>query len=169
MKRFRAKLKAMGRTGAWVCLILPFRAEKEFGSKGRVSVKGAINGFPFRSSIFPTGNGQHRMMVNKTMLAGAEARPGETVGVEMEADTGPRPVPLPPDLQKALAGKPALMKSFKALSYTHRKDFVTWVHEAKRPETRAERVRRTVEMLKKGITLGQLQKQRCQRNRAARR
>ena len=58
-KLFTSKLQSVGPMGAWTRLMLPFDVEKALGSRGRVSVRGTINGFPFCTSIFPNGDGTH--------------------------------------------------------------------------------------------------------------
>jgi uncharacterized protein YdeI (YjbR/CyaY-like superfamily) len=62
----------------------------------------------------------------------------------------PRTVEVPHDLARALRGAPAAKAAFDGLSYTHRKDYATWVAEAKRPETRARRVEETIRLLAAG-------------------
>jgi uncharacterized protein YdeI (YjbR/CyaY-like superfamily) len=62
----------------------------------------------------------------------------------------PRTVEVPPDLARALRRAPAARTAFDGLSYTHRKDYATWVAEAKRPETRARRVEETIRQLAAG-------------------
>ena len=54
----------------------------------------------------------------------------------------------PPDLQKLLKNNKTLLKFFDSLSYTHRKEYVRWIEEAKKTETRRARLKKTVEMLK---------------------
>ena len=167
VRKFKGKLDSAGPGGAWTFLSVPFDVPKEFGTRGRVAVKGTINDFPYRSSIMPMG-GVHSMMVNKVLQARTGVKPGETVAVTMEADTGERPVPLPPDLKKAF-GKNAKIKGlFDKLSYTHRKDFAMWVGSAKGEDTRKERVTRTLKMLRQGITLASIQKARYEANKAKR-
>ena len=63
-KRFRVLLRpyeGMNATG----ITVPFDVQKTFGTRARVPVRGTINGFPYRSSIFPTGEGTHYVVVNK--------------------------------------------------------------------------------------------------------
>jgi len=146
-KSFRAKLTGEGPGGAWVFLKVPFDVEKEFGTRARLAVKGTINGFAYRTSIFPDGKGAHSMMVNKAMQEGAKAAAGETVAVTMAPDTAPRTVKVPKDLKAALAKNPAAAAVFDKLSYTHRKEFVEWIEQAKKPETRSARVEKTVAMV----------------------
>ena len=90
---------------------IPCAVEAAFGSRAVVSVKGRINGFEFRSSVFPNGDGTHHMMVNKAMQKGAGAKAGQTVDVVMGPDTEERQVNVPADLRKAIAGMQALAKN----------------------------------------------------------
>ncbi|MEK7275893.1 MAG: YdeI/OmpD-associated family protein [Chloroflexota bacterium] len=117
------------------------------GMKARVPVKGTINGFPFRSSFFPTGKGMHYMVVNKEVRAGAKATVGEIVTVVMEVDTEPRVVTLAADLKKALAKNKTAKAALERLAYSHQKEYVGYIEEAKRPETRAKRIKQTLEVL----------------------
>lgn len=80
-------------------------------------VKGTINGFAFRTSVFPTGDGSHFMMVNKAMQAGAKAEAGDTVRVVFEKDTAPRKVVVPKDLNTALARDRQARDRFEKMSY----------------------------------------------------
>ena len=75
---------------------------------------------------------------------------GSAYQVEIVADAGERTVEVPDDLTAALAGDPQARHAFEALAYSHRKEFVRWITEAKREATRAQRVGRTVEMLRAG-------------------
>ena len=145
-RSFKAKLESCGPGGAWTMMDVPFDVEEVFGSRARVSVVGTLNGFPFRSSIFPDGAGRHRMMVNKAMRAGARAEPGDVVRVTIDLDAAPRTVAVPKDLKAALAKDKAARSAFEGLSYSHRKEFVDWIEQAKRPETRAARVTKTLSM-----------------------
>ncbi len=147
---FDAKLVARGPKGAWVFLDFPVSASRQLGSRGRVPVRGTMNGHPFRISAFPTGDGTHQIAVNKILQAGAEAVPGERVRVVLEVDIGPRVVTTPPDLKHAIAHAPQAKRNFDALSYGHKKAYVEWILEAKRPETRARRVNAAVKRLSQG-------------------
>jgi uncharacterized protein YdeI (YjbR/CyaY-like superfamily) len=74
----------------------------------------------------------------------------ETYQVDIAADEGPRPVEVPEALAVALAADPAARTAFEGLAASHRKEFVRWIADAKRDATRAERVAKTVEMLRAG-------------------
>lgn len=137
--QFNVKLEAVGRGG--VFFTLPRKESTKFGVRGRVPVSGTINGYPFRSSIFPTGDGTHYMAVNRAVRDGASITAGDRVKVVMEVDTAPRTVNIPPDLNRELSKSIAARVRFDKLSYTHRKEYVQWIESAKRPETRARRVK----------------------------
>ena len=75
---------------------------------------------------------------------------GEDVEVDIALDTDSRELALPPDLADALAANAQARTFFDGLSFTHRKEWVRWVEEAKKAETRAARIIRTVESLHAG-------------------
>ena len=92
MKKLTFKVRLEGETSSEVAaLSAPFDVEKTFGTRGRVPVRGTINGYPFRSSLMPMG-GCHRMVVNRAMREGAGVKAGDTVKAVMERDAAPRPV-----------------------------------------------------------------------------
>ena len=149
-KTFKAKIEGAGPGGAWTRVHLPFDVERAWGSRGRVPVKGTINGFAFRSSIFPNGDGTHHMMVNKAMKEGTAVGAGDAVSITIEPDTEERTVDVPGDLKKAVAGNRAAAALFARLAPSCRKEYVEWIEGAKRAETRGSRITKAVEMLAAG-------------------
>ncbi len=147
---FDAKLVGRGPVRAWVFLDFPRAVSQGLPSRNKVAVRGTMNGFPFRTSTFPIGDGIQQIAVNKKLQAGAKAGAGDRVHVVLEVDTKPRLVRTPPDLKAALAAAAKAHANYEELSYTHRKGYVDWITEAKRPETRDRRVREAVRRLSKG-------------------
>ena len=147
---FTTKLVPMGPGGAWVFIYVPKIASQKLGSRGRIAVRGTINGFPFRSSAFPTGDGTHEISVNKAMRDGAKVGPGDSVRVCLEVDTATRTVRIPGDLKRALATSAKARTNFENLEWSHRKAYVDWITEAKRPETRSRRIAQAIERLSQG-------------------
>jgi hypothetical protein len=147
-KRFRVLLEN-DQTSEATGICIPFDVEKVFGTRARVPVRGTINGFPYRSSISPMG-GRHFMAVNKTMREGAKVKGGETITVVMERDDEPRVITPPKDFASALRASREAQAFWKSLSYTHQKEHVRAIEEAKRPETRTRRIEKAVEMLAAG-------------------
>ena len=147
MKQFKARLASRGPGGAWTFLEIPFSVEKAFGSKARVPVEGTMNGFTFRNSLLPQGDGTHAMAVSKALQAGAKAHAGDLVSVSMQVDRSERIVEVPSELKQRLASHPQAGTVFESLSYSHRKEFAEWVASAKQPETRTRRAEKSVALV----------------------
>ncbi|MBI3869413.1 MAG: DUF1905 domain-containing protein [Verrucomicrobia bacterium] len=152
-QRFQGRLAGRGPKSAWVFLDIPFNVLEVFGSRARVPVTGTLNGHPFRNSLLPNGDGTHSMPVNKELQAGAKAVAGDAVSVVMSLETAPRTVAIPDDLRASLEARPTAQRAFASLSYSHKKEFVDWIVQAKKPETRARRLGKTIEMLGLGKRL----------------
>jgi hypothetical protein len=144
--RFKVKLERYKDTQV-LHVYLPFDVYEAFGTRARTPVKGTINGFPFRSSIFPMGGGKFYMVVNRQMREGAKVKGGDRAEFVMEKDDEPRAVPTPPDLVKALRANKTAQAVWEKLSYSHRREYVGAIEEAKKPETRARRIEKAVEMI----------------------
>jgi len=139
--RFRAVIEDAGSGGAFVTI--PFDVEKTFGKK-RVKIKATIEGEPYRGTLVRMGNPNHMLLVLKEIREKIGKSFGDEVNVELEEDLDPRQVDLPPDLQQALEANPKAQAYFNQLSYTHQREYVLWVTEAKRDQTRLDRVQRTI-------------------------
>lgn len=148
-KRFRVLLEKHG-SGETAKFTIPFVVEKVFGTRARVPVRGTINGFAFRSSIFPMGDGRHYMVVNKEVRAGANVKGGDTVSVVMERDEETRVVTPPVDFARALKANKDAGAAWERLSYSHHKAHIRAIEEAKRPETRARRIEKALTDLAAG-------------------
>jgi len=149
-KTFSAKVKSIGPSGAWTMLLVGFNVEKDWGSRARVSVRGEIGGYKFRTSIFPDGEGGHTMMVNKAMQHEGGAIPGKTVRVTLERDTAPRVLILPKDFKSALSANAKARATFDAFAPSHKRAYVDWITQAKREETRVARIAKSMEMIAAG-------------------
>ena len=149
-KRFSARVESQGPGGAWSFIGIPFSVEEAWGS--RASVKGEMNGAPFRSSVQPFGDGTHHMMANKALLAAAKAQVGDTAQVTMEPDTEERLYAMPKDMAAAVR-RDRKAAGWDALPPSARKLYVEWVEGAKREETRAGRVAKAVGLLRDGKRL----------------
>lgn len=143
VKRFRAPLETV--EGMEPLLItIPFDVQKVFGTRARVPVRGTVNGFPFRSSIFPRGDGRHYMAINRQMREGGRLKGGETASFTMERDEEARLITPPEDLARALKSNEDAQAAWDKLSYTHRKEYAQAVEGAKKPETRQRRIEKTL-------------------------
>ena len=141
-QKFRAVIEDAGGGGAYVSI--PFDVEEIFGSK-RPKVKAMIEGMPYRGTLVRMGGACHLLPVLKEIRAKIGKSIGDEVEVEVEEDTEPRQVEIPQDLKDALQAHPQALAFFMRLSYTHQKEYVRWIEEAHRAQTRQSRVARTVE------------------------
>lgn len=149
MKQHKFTVKLLGQKGSQVAAMKPpFDVVEVFQRKGRVPVKGTINGFPFRSSLMNMGNG-HMMAVNAQLRSEAKCKAGDTVDVVMELDEEARAVEVPDYLKKIIAFDPAAKESWSKLSFTHQKEYVREIDGAKRPETREKRIAAMMDALRK--------------------
>lgn len=147
-QRFKVKLLSHAGTEAAI-LKLPFDVVDVFQRKGRVPVKGTIDGFPFRSSLMNMGDG-HMMVVNAELRAGAKCKAGDTVTVLMELDEDKRTVEVPAWLKRIIDRDPKAREFWPRLSFTHQKEYVREIENAKRTETREKRIAAMMDALCEG-------------------
>ena|SRR5579871_3193598 len=150
LQEFDATLTAKGPGGAWTFLPIPFDVQAVFGSKARVAVAGTINGFAFRNSLQPEGDGTHSMMVGKELQLGAGAKAGDLVHVVMRRDDEERPVEVPEDFAAALEGDAKAGPFFAGLTASQKKEYVDWIVSAKQAATRAGRIEKALVFLGEG-------------------
>ena len=147
MPTFRAELLQSGKTTAG--FEVPDEIVSELRGGGHPKVVVRIGGYEFRTSIARMGE-RYMLGVSNERRTESGIAPGETHDVEVTLDTAPREVELPEDLATALAGDREAKIFFDTLSYSKQSWHVLKVLEAKTPETRARRVRTSVEMLRDG-------------------
>jgi len=145
--RFTATLEARGRAAA-VVLDEDQVAVLGEGAK-RFPVVAVVNGYSWRTTVTRMG-GEFLLGLNRRVREQAGVEAGDTVQVELELDKEPRDVEVPKPLADALADNPEARAEFERLSYTNRKEYVRWVAEARRGETRERRVAEAVELLRQG-------------------
>jgi uncharacterized protein YdeI (YjbR/CyaY-like superfamily) len=132
----------------WVIARVPFDPACAWPERRRLRVRGTIEGFAFRTSLFawPDGGGYY-LLVNKQMQDGAGARVGAKVRIGLEPDLEEREAVVPVELERALKGARGLRRWFDGLSYSVRKDIGGWVSEPKSAESRQTRAAKMAERL----------------------
>ena len=142
---FRATIILGGKTATGI--EVPAAVVETLGAGKRPPVVVTIGGYTYRTTVAPyTGAYFIPLAAEHRHAAGVVA--GDKVDVQIELDTAPREVPVPDDLAAAF-DEPA-RTTFDGLAYTHQKEWVRWVEEARKPETRAARIEKTVESLRAG-------------------
>ena len=148
---FTAVIQDAGSGGAFV--EMPFDVEKEFGLK-RPKVKAMIEGIPYRGTLTRMGTDCHILGIRKEIREQVSKTFGDEVAITVEPDAEPRVVEVPSELKKAFKAEKETKVLFEKLSYTHQKEYVIWINEAKKEETRLNRIAKTIEMLKQGKKAG---------------
>jgi Bacteriocin-protection, YdeI or OmpD-Associated/Domain of unknown function (DUF1905) len=144
-KRFRARIEAISRGGHYVAV--PDEAARAAGLAVHARVRGTVAGVAYRSSLMKY-SGVFHMGVHKATLAAAGIKPGDIVEIAIELD--PEPLPedtVPPLLAKALRKRPRAQAAWKTLAPSHRREHARYINDAKKEETRAVRVARTIDAL----------------------
>jgi hypothetical protein len=143
--RFRSTVELGGKTATGIPI--PDEVIDALGSGKRPPVTVTVKGYTYRTTAVRMG-GQFFVPLSAENRAGAGVAAGEDITVDIEPDTAPREVTMPDDLAAAMDD--AARATYDGLSYTHRKEWVRWVEEAKKPETRASRIDKTVAGLREG-------------------
>jgi hypothetical protein len=144
MESFDATIVAADRGGA--CVRIPPEVVAALGGKARIPVRATFDDIPYRGSIVKMG-GEMVIGMLKAIRSELGKGPDDVVRVTVELDEAERTVEIPADLRSALDGA-GLLGAFTTLSYTHQREHVGWIEEAKRPETRARRISQTVERVR---------------------
>ena len=146
-KRFEARLERMRSRLNWVIVHVPFDAAKVWGMRGQIKVKGEINGFAFRTSLFPTREGRHILLVNKRMQKGARAVEGSVARFQIELDREERTVTIPDELKRILSEDRSFRRWYDELNHSTRNDIAKWITEPKSADARVRRAEQIAERL----------------------
>src|SRR5229473_1401026 len=146
-KSFKATLERIPSKLNWVFIRIPFDVPKVWGTRAKVRVKGEINGFAFRSSVFPTSKGYHGMLVKSSMQIGANTALGDSAQFRLVPDTAKRVATVPVELQRILDEDRSFRRWFDQLTFSMRKWLCDWVVNVKSPASRVRRAEQVAEQL----------------------
>jgi hypothetical protein len=141
---FTAEVLSAGQGGGHA-VVVPKEVIAAFGSK-RPQVLAHINGVEYRSRLMVYG-GQSYLGLRKELLRKLQVGAGDQVQIELVEDHEERVIVEPPELTQALADNPAAQAAYQKLPFTHRNEYARWIDEGKKPETRADRVAKTIKRL----------------------
>ncbi len=147
VKSFSAPLEHLRSGLGWVVTYVPFDAVAVWGSGRRPKVKGEINGFAFRTSLFPTSDGRQFLLINKRMQKAGRAFVGAKASFRLEPDTEARTVTIPAELKRVLAEDRSVLRWFEKLNYSIRKWIVDWITNVKSADDRVRRSEQVAEQL----------------------
>jgi uncharacterized protein YdeI (YjbR/CyaY-like superfamily) len=144
---FQAKLERLRSRLQWVVVYIGFDAAEVWGLRGQIKVRGEINGFPFRSSLFPTRENRHFLLVNKKMQKGARTGEGKVASVRIEVDPKKRIARSPSGLSAILKQEPSLQGWYEKLNHSTRVEIAKWIEEPKSVVARRRRAEQIAERL----------------------
>jgi hypothetical protein len=142
---FTAEIRVRDGGGAFV--EFPYDVEKLYGVKGRVPVNVTYDGIPYRGSMVRMGSPRHLLLILKEIREKLGKGKGDKTRVTVELDEAPRVVVLAPNIEAAYK-KAGVLESYRAMSFSHQREYSLWIEEAKQPETRARRIAKSVGELK---------------------
>ncbi|MFC9763046.1 YdeI/OmpD-associated family protein [Rhodococcus jostii] len=145
--RFRTTIELGGKTATG--FRIPEDVVAELGSGKRPAVRVTIGGHTYRTTVAPMG-GAFMIPLSAENRAGAGVAAGDEVDVDVELDTEPRVVTVPPDFAQALDRQPDARRAFDALSYSNQRRHVLSIEGAKTDETRQRRIGKAVDALRQG-------------------
>jgi hypothetical protein len=143
--RFESVVELGGKTATGIPV--PDEVIAALGGSKRPPVTVTLNGHRYWTTAVRMG-GRFLVPLSAEHREAAGVTAGEEITVDIENDAAPREVDLPDDLAAAMDD--AARTAYDGLAFTHRKEWVRWVEEAKRPETRATRIEKTVAALREG-------------------
>ena len=147
VKKFRAVLEPLGPALGWTIARVPFEPADVWKQMVRLRVRGEVNGFAFRTSLFPDPRGGFFLLVNKAMQQGGDVRLGETAEFRLEPDLEERPAELPDELAVLLDEVEGLRGWYDELTEYTRREIGKWIAGVKSDASRMKRAEQMAERL----------------------
>ncbi len=145
-KKFRGLLEPYSKLN-WTIVKLPFDVARTWKTRNRLRVRGTVNGFAFRTSLFGSAEDGHFLLVNRQMQKGANVSVGGMVDVVVEPDLDERKTSIPPELAKLLKQHGTLKKWYEQLSISARDDIARNIVGSKSAEVRLRRAEQMAERM----------------------
>jgi hypothetical protein len=129
-------------------LPVPFDPDEAWGAKPHHHVAGTVNGRKVRGALVADGD-RFFLSLGAAWRRDSGLGAGDPVDVELGPE-GPQFSDLAPDIRAALDASPPARAFFEGLATFYRKGYLRWIEGARRPETRACRIRDMVGLLEAG-------------------
>ena len=147
--KFRAIIELAGKTATGI--EVPAAVVTKLGSSKKPAVRVTIKGYTYRSTVASMG-GRFMLPISAEVREAASVAAKDKVDVDVELDTAPREVTVPPDVAHALSRDVAARRFFEGLSFSNKQRIVIAIASAKTPETRERRIAKAVSSLREGRT-----------------
>lgn len=133
----------------------PFSTEELFGKKGQVKIKALFDDrVEYRGSLAKMKSDCHILGLTQDIRKQLGKTFGDEVLISLIEDKEERTIAIADDIASVFNENPDAKNLFDAMSYTHRKEYIRWIEEAKKPETRENRKAKMIQMIlegKKGV------------------
>lgn len=149
---FTSLIVGAGPSAAAVTLPVPREVSNALGQRGKVEVKGTINGRQLRAPAVPDGKGGHTIQLTRDVANMLGARVGLQVTVVLEKIQEEAPVEAPPDLTKAMLHNVQAKATWEKFPPAARKAWVDFIAQNKKPDQRAKRIAEAVARIALGKT-----------------
>jgi hypothetical protein len=146
-RTFRAPLEQGSLALGWTIAHVPFDPADAWTKMIRLRVRGEINGFAFRTSLFPDPRGGFYLLVNRSMQQAAGAHLGDTADFLLEPDFDARAAELPDELAVLLDDEPGLRPWYDTLTEYTRREIGKWITSVKSDASRMKRAEQMAERL----------------------
>jgi len=146
-RRFRAPLEQGSLALGWIIARVPFDPAEAWPKMIRLRVRGEINDFAFRTSLFPDPRGGFYLLVNRAMQKAAGAHLGDAADFRLEPDLEARAAELPDELAVLLDDEPGLRDWYDSLTEYTRREIGKWVSSVKTDASRMKRAEQMAERL----------------------
>ncbi|MBE4950376.1 YdeI/OmpD-associated family protein [Chryseobacterium culicis] len=151
---FKAVIQQNGEMNA-AFVEFPFSTEELFNKKGQVKIKALFDDkVEYRGSLAKMKSDCHILCLTQEIRKQLGKTFGDEVSVSLTEDKEERVVEIADDIASVFKENPEARALFDKMSYTHRKEYIRWIEEAKKPETRENRKIKMIQMIldgKKGI------------------
>jgi len=137
-------------TGSSSFVAVPFDVAEAFGA-GRVPVHADFDGETYRGALVTDGT-DHRLLVLTELQERLGKGPGDAVHVALRLDTAVRTVELDDDIVSAFT-EAGVLDAYRAMSYSHQREYEQWITNSDQPETRARRIGKAIDMIVEGARL----------------
>jgi Bacteriocin-protection, YdeI or OmpD-Associated/Domain of unknown function (DUF1905) len=145
--RFTTTLELAGKTATG--FRVPASVVEALGKGKRPPVTVTINGYSYRNTVAVYGD-EYMIGVAAEHRAPAGVKAGDEIEVDLELDTAPREIEIPPDFAAALDKDPEAKRFFDGLSYSNKRRLTLSIDDAKTAETRQRRIEKSVSQLHEG-------------------
>ncbi|WP_142723467.1 YdeI/OmpD-associated family protein [Chryseobacterium sp. ON_d1] len=151
---FKAMIQQNGEMNA-AFVEFPFSTEELFSKKGQVKIKVVFDEkVEYRGSLTKMKSDCHILGLTQEVRKQLGKTFGDEVSVSLIEDKEERMVEIADDIASVFDENPEAKTLFDKMSYTHKKEYIRWIEEAKKPETRENRKTKMILMIldgKKGI------------------